>query len=457
MVLDNFIDLDNLRELLGGDPPGESEVLSAVEKAHKIEGLGLEDVAALVKAPREFTQGIQQEALGLKEVVFGKRIVLFAPLYLTNRCVNDCLYCGFRMSNTGRDRKTLTVSEAVTEADTLAQIGFKRILLVAGEYPSDGSSPEYISEVVAAIYENTLIRIIHLNAPPMPPDDMQKLKASGIGVFQSFMETYDPALYAQMHPKGPKRDYLNRLHALDVAMEAGFDDVGMGALFGLGDPWVELMATVAHARRLKDRFGAWPHTISVPRLRPAPGAEITLPPRPVSDDELIKLVAIYRLAIPTAGIVITTRERSGFREKLLQAGASQVSAGSRTDPGGYTMEGEEEEIKQFPTEDTRSLEEVVVSLAKRGHLPSLCTSCYRVGRTGEQFVKVTASGHMAEFCHENAILSLKEYLLDHAKDGALERCEAIIEEEISNMPEAKATSIMAQIRLLEKGKRDIHR
>lgn len=456
-LMEKIMDSNLIKKIINDEKiPARDEVLTVLEKAKDLKGLTLEETALLMKAGKEglCLDEIYETSGEVKRRSFGGRIVLFAPLYLTNDCINNCLYCGFRKDNTEADRNSLSVEDAVREAKLLEKTGFNRLLLVAGESPKN-SSVERIVEIVRAIYDNTGIRIVHVNAAPMPVDKLKILKSSGVGVFQVFQETYHEETYAAMHTTGPKRDYEKRLSALDKAMEAGFDDVGVGALLGLYDWRFEVLSLISHARHLYEKFGAWPHTISVPRLQPTIGSPLTSAPYPVSDEEFKLIVALYRLAVPTAGVVVTTREPAKLRDELLHIGVSQISAGSRTDPGGYSKDAERFDASQFKTSDHRSLEEMVEYIASTGHLPSLCTSCYRVGRTGKNFTETVSHQEMERYCLPNALLTLKEYVIDHA-NGSAAICNEIIEKNVSLIPDEKLKkATLAKLKDIEAGKRDL--
>lgn len=455
-----IIDIKRISALfLNSEPSSNAIVEIILDKALKLKGLTLEDVAVLIKVGAYCNTPLRKATLEtagrVKEEVFGRRVVLFAPLYLSNECVNNCLYCGFRAENREADRKTLSVEEAVREAKILEAKGYKRLLLVAAENPAK-SNIDYILKVVKAVYSETGIRILHLNAAPMPVYDLKRLKAAGIGVFQVFQETYHPETYAMMHPSGRKKDYIYRLSAMDRAIDAGFDDLGIGALLGLYDWRFEVLAAIEHANYLKDKYGIWPHTISVPRLRPAIGSPLTETPFPVSDEEFKLIVAIYRLAVPTAGIVVSTRESADLRRDVLAVGASQISAGSKTEPGGYEGDEEHYEAAQFATDDHRTLDEVIEDVAALGYMPSLCTSCYRAGRTGSAFHDMASSGRIKEYCSANATLTLKEYMLDSAGDSK-EACEDAIERELGLLTDEKfRVGVKERLLRIEAGERDIY-
>lgn len=356
-------------------------------------------------------------ARAMREQVFGRRIVLFAPLYLSNECSNNCLYCGFRRENKEARRITLSPEAAVSEARFLEKKGYHRLLLVTGEHPTR-TQPAYIGDVLRAIYRETEMRILHVNAAPMTVDDLRMLKDAGAGVYQVFQETYHPETYAAMHPSGAKADYAWRLTCMDRAIPAGFGDVGIGALLGLYDYRFEVLSVLRHAEHLLETFGTFPHTISVPRFKKAFGSPLSSAPFPVSDAEFERIVILYRLSVPSAGVVVTTREPAALRERALDIGASQISAGSRTDPGGYAEGRRRHEAEQFEVDDTRPLEEIVRRVLAKGYLPSLCTSCYRRQRTGHTFTEMAADGHIRDFCLPNALLSLAEFAVA-AQDASL--------------------------------------
>lgn len=438
--------------------PHAERVEEVLYNASLLKGLTLEEAATLLLVDDPFLlQRIYKKAGEVKERVFGKRIVLFAPLYLSNYCTNNCLYCGFRKGNAAAVRRVLTVDEAVGEAMALEERGFKRLLLVCGEDP-ERSGLDYLIPVIEAIYKRTGIRIIHVNLPPMDTEDLKRLEATGVGVYQAFQETYHRPTYERMHPAGRKSDYLYRLHVMDRAIEVGFEDVGIGALLGLYDYRFDCLATIAHSQYLFKRFGTHAHTVSVPRLRPAQGAPLKTAPYPVSDEDFKRVVALYRLALPSVGIVVSTREGIALRDEVVCIGASQISAGSRTDPGGYTSERSQNKAgEQFPTSDHRSLEEVITSIARGGLLPSLCTTCYRTGRTGRTFTEVTLAGRMGRFCQANAILSLQEYLQDYARDGVGEVCKEAISRGLEEIKDQIIKGeVLKGLERIKRGERDVY-
>jgi len=364
-------------------------------------------------------------ARAVREEVFGNRIVLFAPLYLSNECGNNCLYCGFRRDNRESVRITLSPKEAAREAGHLERKGYQRLLLVTGEHPVRAQA-DYLAEVIRTIYRETGMRILHVNAAPMDVDALREIKQAGAGVYQVFQETYHPRTYRAMHPSGPKSDYAWRLASMDRAFRAGFDDVGIGALLGLHDFRFEALSVLRHAESLHETFGAFPHTISVPRFRRAFGSPLPAAPCPVSDAEFERIVITYRLAVPPAGVVVSTREPAALRDRTLDIGASQISAGSKTDPGGYAEGNRRRESEQFELNDARTLNEVIRMILARGYVPSLCTSCYRSGRTGSRFTNMAEGGTIGSFCLPNALLTLAEFAVGADDPLLRENCLAAV-------------------------------
>jgi 2-iminoacetate synthase len=424
-------------------------IKNILAKSLDLQILNLPEISALLDVRDEdMWDEVYDTARRVKEKVYGKRIVLFAPLYLSNECVNDCLYCGFRKGNTEAIRKSLSVNEAVEEAALLAKRGYKRLLLVASEH-NRRAGIDYFEKIIDAIYKETDIRILHVNSAPATVDEYRRLKASGIGVYQCFQETYHIPSYRTLHPTGTKADYAWRLGVMDRAIEGGFEDIGMGVLLGLYDWRWDVAALLSHCRRLISKYGFGPHTLSVPRLQPARGSTVDLERYRVSDEDLKKIVAIFRLSLPYVGIVISTREPAELRDQLFSTGASQISAGSKTSPFGYIKDGDTE---QFEVSDKRSLDEVIRKLCSLGHIPSLCTACYREGRSGGIFRGLAQQESIKAFCHENALLSLKEYLEDSASDEVKEHLEKILKEEVSK----SSNGLSEKMKLIEKGKRDVH-
>ncbi len=426
-----------------------SYIRDILAKSLDMEVLNLSEVSALLELrDDELWSEVLDTARRVKEKVYGKRIVLFAPLYVSNECMNDCLYCGFRRGNKEAKRKSLTVDEVVEEASLLAGRGYKRLLLVASEH-TKRSGVDYLEKIIDAVYSNTDIRILHANVAPLSVEYFKRLKACGVGVYQCFQETYHIPTYRFMHPAGAKADYAWRLGVMDRAIEAGFEDVGMGVLLGLYDWRWDVAALIAHCRRLIKKYGFGPHTLSVPRLQPAQGSQVDYSRYRVSDEDFKKIIAVYRLALPYVGIVVSTREPAILRDEVFTVGASQISAGSRTSPWGYIKEGDTE---QFEIGDKRSLEEMIEKITSLGLIPSLCTSCYREGRSGGRFKHLAEGKIIKNFCHENALLSLKEYVEDFASDTVKKRLSRKLKEEITK----SCNGLSEKFKLIEEGKRDIH-
>jgi len=395
-------------------------------------------------------------ARSVREEVFGRRVVLFAPLYLSNVCGNNCLYCGFRRDNPEAKRITLSPEQAAAEARFLERKGFHRLLLVTGEHPAM-TQATYIADTLRAIYRGTGMRILHVNAAPMPVDALREIKEAGAGVFQVFQETYHPETYAAMHPSGRKADYAWRITCMDRAMEAGFGDVGVGALLGLYDWRFEVLSVIRHAEHLLEKFGTFPHTISVPRFKKAIGSPLSAAPYPVSDAAFERIVILYRLAVPPAGVVVTTREPAALREKVLDLGASQISAGSKTDPGGYAEGKRRHESEQFTVSDTRPVEAIVRMVLARGYIPSLCTSCYRKRRTGHAFTEMAIGGNIRGFCLPNALLSLAEYAVAADDDALRAECLAAVEAGKRGMEGSPlAAAFENKLGRVLAGERDLH-
>lgn len=395
-----------------------AEILDTLTKAREAKGLTPEETAGLLQVEDpDLAQQIFATARKVKLKIYGKRLVLFAPLYLSNYCVNNCHYCGFRRDNPLIPRKRLSLEEIRQQVEELERLGHKRLLLECGE--SSLSDIDYVEGAIATIYATETgpgeVRRVNVNIAATTVDHYRRLKAARIGTYQLFQETYHRPTYEAMH-EGPKRDYDRQILAQDRAQEAGIDDVGLGVLFGLYDYRFEVLALLYHARHLEERFGVGPHTISVPRFRPAAGVNFDLP-HPVSDDSFKKLIAILRLAVPYTGMIISTRERMEMRAEAFDLGISQTSAGSKTSPGGYGQREKEEggcARAQFETADHRPPDEVVRSICELGYLPSFCTACYRRGRTGKEFMDLAKPGDIQHLCGPNAILTFKEYLLDYA-------------------------------------------
>ncbi|MCK9521551.1 MAG: [FeFe] hydrogenase H-cluster radical SAM maturase HydG [Proteobacteria bacterium] len=448
------------RAIANAATPSESQIAEIIAKGRTLNGLSREDVAVLlnVHAPEHLSQ-LFEAARYVKETIYGKRLVIFSPLYISNLCQNECTYCAFRVRNKSIARRALTQPEIESEVQELLRQGHKRILLVAGEsYPKQGF--QYVLDAIHTIYEaradGANIRRVNVNVAPLSVEEFKNLAQAKIGTYQLFQETYHRDTYKSVHIRGQKADYDYRLSAIDRAMTAGIEDVGIGVLFGLSDYRYEILAMLAHIQHLEDRFGVGPHTISVPRLEPASGSEIaTHPPQPVSDLDFQKIVAILRLAVPYTGIIMSTRETAHIRRETFALGVSQISAGSRTTPGGYANDSPEEVGAQFSLGDHRSLDEVIRDVASLGYIPSFCTGCYRLGRVGQDFMDLARPGDIKHHCDPNAFSTFLEYLLDYAAETTRQQGLESIEKSLATLePEPRRISerLMEQVR---QGKRDV--
>jgi 2-iminoacetate synthase len=454
----SYINQSKIEEVLSENAnPTRGQSSEAIGKALRGSPLSHEEVAVLLNTnEHSLVTRMFDAASDIKRRIYGNRIVLFAPLYVTNHCANNCVYCGFRRENTLLERKALTTEEIREETLALLKQGHKRTLLVAGEHPRI-SNMDYLEQAIEAVYATELgkekIRRLNVNLAPLSPQDFKRLKKAGIGTYQIFQETYHEQTYAAVHPSGPKADFEKRLLATDDAMEAGIDDVGIGALLGLYDYKYEVMAMLSHIAHLEEEFGCGPHTISVPRLRPAFNTPFpSSPAHAVSDDEFKKTIAILRMAVPYTGIILSTRESPALRDDAIRLGVSQISAGSSTVPGGYRHSRDD---GQFDVTDTRTLTEMVAELVKQDMIPSFCTACYRSGRTGEEFMSLAKPGKIHEFCQQNAILTFYEFLLDHSQNGMMESGREMIEREIAKLPEKQRKKVSSKMEQLTGGRRDL--
>lgn len=436
------------------------QVRDVLDKARELKGLSFDDVALLSHISDPDLLGeLFDTARFVKNTIYGARIVMFAPLYISNLCSNDCLYCAFRARNTELKRRALSFDEIAHEVRILINQGHKRVLMVAGEsYPRDGLN--YVLKAIDTIYKTTTprgeIRRINVNIAPLSIDEFHELKKTGIGTYQLFQETYHRDTYATMHTSGKKRDYDWRITVMNRAMQAGIDDVGIGVLFGLFDWRFEMLALMQHIRHLEAAFGVGPHTISVPRLEPATGSDIaTHPPKPVSDIDFRKIVAILRLAVPYTGIIMSTRETPNLRRESFALGVSQISAGSRTNPGGYSVDDTELDSSQFSLGDHRPLDEVIRDVAELGYIPSFCTACYRLGRTGRDFMDLAKPGEIKHHCDPNALSTFKEYLIGFASDETRRVGEALIETVLAGMSESDRASSLNMLSRIECGEHDV--
>ena len=455
------IEEEGIERTLAGSVSGDPRrVLEVLGKAEELGGLGLAEVAVLMGiADPELQAQLFQAARRVKEKIYGSRLVLFAPLYISNLCGNDCVYCAFRASNRAVKRRALTQEEIAGEVKVLVEQGHKRVLLVAGEsYPREGFS--YILRSIQTIYDTRSgageIRRVNVNVAPLTPEEFRQLKAAHIGTYQLFQETYHQATYAAVHLGGRKRDYGWRVNAIDRAMQAGIDDVGLGVLFGLYDWRFEVLALLQHVRHLEQRFGVGPHTISVPRIEPAVGSRLASnPPYAVSDVDFLKLVAILRLAVPYTGIIMSTRETPEIRRETFGLGVSQISAGSRTNPGGYSNGNGGPDGSQFQLGDHRPLDEVILDVAAMGYIPSFCTACYRLGRTGGDFMDLAKPGEIKYHCAPNALSTFREYLQDYASPVTQSTGECLIGRTLEQMDERQRKISNGLLEKVRSGKRDV--
>lgn len=457
-----FIDEKYINSLLEDESLKDKKLHeSIIEKARLGKGISLRESAALLTiTENDELLNLFSVAKELKENIYGNRLVMFAPLYLTNACVNNCLYCAFRIDNKEIVRKTLTLEEIEAEARQLIMDGHKRLLLVCGEHPKE-SNLEYVGEAIKRIYgidyKGNNIRRVNVNIAPLTTEGFKKLHSFEIGTYQIFQETYHFETYSKMHPSGPKKDFSFRLHAPERAFEAGIDDLGIGALFGLTDYRFELLAMLMHAEYMDKTLGVGPHTISVPRLEPASNAPAANKiPHAVDDLSFKKMIAILRLSVPYTGIILSTREKPELRRELFNVGVSQISAGSKTTPGAYKKDNESDaEFGQFQLGDHRSLDEVVKDVCNLGFVPSFCTACYRSGRTGDRFMELAKSGKIGEICTPNALATFKEYLLDFSSNGSSAENEDALKSLVDKLPNKTKEATKKMINKLESGERDV--
>ena len=456
-----FIDPVEIWNLLNNVKPERSHVREVIAKSLDKQRLTLEETAVLVNAVGAgLMDEIKEGARELKQKVYGNRIVLFAPLYIGNRCTNNCQYCGFRVSNRDAVRKTLTDDEIVKEVEALEDNGQKRLILVYGEHPD--YSAEYIAHTVKLVYGikkgNGEIRRVNINAAPLDIEGFRKVGDSGIGTYQIFQETYHPEAYGWYHLGGKKKDYEWRLTALDRAQEAGIDDVGIGALFGLYDWRFEVLGLVRHTNHLEACYNIGPHTISFPRIKDAHSLKINSKYQ-TGDEDFKKLVAILRLAVPYTGLILTAREAPDVRREVLQYGVSQIDGGTKLELGAYSDSKNEEQNlnrEQFRINDPRSLAEVIDELLTSDYLPSFCTSCYRMGRTGEHFMEFSVPGFIKRFCTPNAILTLSEYICDYATEEVAEKGWKVIDKNLEKLEPSVILKIKEKIERIKKGERDLY-
>jgi len=429
-----------------------------LEKASKLKGLTYKEASVLLECDsKDIIQRILDLSKAIKSQLYGNRIVMFAPLYLSNYCINGCVYCPYHAKNTTIARKQLTQEQIVQEVIALQDMGHKRLALETGEDP-ERCSLDYVLESIKTIYsikhKNGAIRRVNVNIAATSVEDYKRLKEAGIGTYILFQETYHKPTYEKLHPTGPKHNYAYHTEAMDRAMEGGIDDVGIGVLFGLNLYRYDFAGLLMHAQHLEDANGVGPHTISVPRICPADDVNLDEYSNAMPDDIFKKMVAILRVAVPYTGIIISTRESEKVRKEILRFGVSQISGASKTSVGGYA-EKETENSKQFETSDTRTLDEVVQWLLELGYIPSFCTACYREGRTGDRFMRLVKTGQIANVCQANALMTLKEYAQDYASEKTAKLALERITSEIENIPNPKVKAIVIEnLRGLDDGLRD---
>lgn len=460
---DEFIDDNEILETLKYAEDNKSNrklIDDLIERARDCKGLTHREAAVLLECDQEdLNEKMFDLAREIKQNFYGNRIVMFAPLYLSNYCVNGCVYCPYHYKNKHIARKKLTQEEIKKEVIALQDMGHKRLALETGEDPINNPI-EYVLESIKTIYsikhKNGAIRRVNVNIAATTVENYRKLKEAGIGTYILFQETYNKKAYEELHPTGPKHDYAYHTEAMDRAMEGGIDDVGCGVLFGLNMYRYDFVGLLMHAEHLEATYGVGPHTISVPRIRHADDINPDDFDNAISDEIFQKIVAVIRIAVPYTGMIISTRESQKTREKVLELGVSQISGASRTSVGGYAEEEKEEDNSaQFDVSDNRTLDEVVDWLIGMGHIPSFCTACYREGRTGDRFMSLVKAGQISNCCQPNALMTLKEYLEDYASEKTKEDGKKLIEKELSNIESDKVRDIVVKrLKEIEEGKRD---
>ncbi|WP_231610165.1 [FeFe] hydrogenase H-cluster radical SAM maturase HydG [Labilibaculum euxinus] len=457
-----FIDESEIWEILEEAQPTEENVRRIIQKSLDKNRLSLQETAVLLKVEDEkLIEEIKAGARTLKEKVYGDRIVIFAPLYIGNKCVNNCTYCGFRASNIKQKRTTLAHEQIKAEVKALEDSGQKRLILVYGEHPMYDA--DFIADSVKTVYDvksgNGEIRRVNINAAPLDIEGFKIVKESGIGTYQIFQETYHREAYAKYHLSGKKRDFNWRLTGLDRAQEALIDDVGIGALFGLYDWKYEVLGLLRHVNHFEACYNVGPHTISFPRIKAASDSNID-PEFEVSDKDFVRLVAILRLAVPYTGMILTARESKEIRQEVIKLGVSQIDAGTNIQLGGYSEDNAKEqklEQEQFEIGDPRSLSEVIDELLEKKYLPSFCTACYRKGRTGEHFMEFSVPGFIKRFCSQNAILTLAEYLEDYATPEMKKKGYDLIDVKIDELKDFQKTEdLHKRLELVKQGERDLY-
>lgn len=446
--------------LSGAEKAAPSRIDEILNKSKSLKRLTLEESSVLLSVQdKKSIKKIFNAASFVKNKIYGKRVVLFAPLYISNICANSCVYCAFRSDNPLVKRKALTMEEIKTEVKWLLGRGHKRILVVAGEAKGSAKNTDYYVNSVKAVYSVKVgphkIKRVNINCAPLSIDEFKKLKSSGIGTYQLFQETYHDKTYRDVHPHGPKSDPDNRLDAIDRAFLAGIDDVGIGVLYGLYDYKFETLAMLMHIEHLEKRFNVGPHTISIPRIEPALGSEFSInSPYKVTDEDFKRIVAVLRLSVPYTGIILSTRETAQMRDELFNLGVSQISAESTTSPGGYSRVNKDNKDTQFTLNDHRSLDEIMSALIKKGMIPSFCAACYRKERTGEAFMNLAKPGTIKGKCSINALITLKEYLDDFASPGVKKIGYKLIGDMKKTLDKNSITELSKFFDNIDKGVRD---
>jgi 2-iminoacetate synthase len=458
-----IIDETKIFELLD-TPTSKERAREILQKALELKGLEIDEVASLLNiSDPELLQELFDTAKKVKDDIYGKRLVLFTPLYISNICSNDCLYCGFRVNNKTIERKELSMDEIKAETLTILEQGHKRILILLGE-TREKDFLDYLIEAIHAVYsvrdsKGSYIRRINIEIAPLSEEGFQKIKDVEIGTYTVFQETYHKETYHKVHPTGRKHNYDWRIETMDRALTNGMHDLGIGALFGLYDYRFEVMALLEHSRYMDTQFGVGPHTISVPRLKPAENAPASIDKsHAVSDTDFKKLIAVLRCAVPYTGIILSTREPAHLRSEIFNLGVSQISAGSVVKPGGYKQGLTSEPYQgQFSLNDTRKSGEVIKDIIKRGFIPSFCTACYRLGRVGSDFMDLAKPGLIKTHCQPNGLMTLKEYLVDYADSETREIGEQLIQKELKEIPkDIVRRKTVENLQKIEEGKRDIY-
>lgn len=460
-----FIDEKLITELIANNEnPDNKKIDDILAKALELKGLSLDEVAPLINLSEpEHLEKLFETANKIKDEIYGRRLVLFAPLYVSNYCSNNCLYCGFRVDNKAIHRNVLSLDEIREETKAIVELGHKRVLLLMGEHHK-GCTLDYFMEAIEAIYsvrdsKGSSIRRINVEIAPLTDEEFQRFNKVPIGTYTVFQETYHRDTYKYMHPSGLKANYEYRLNTMDRALSNGLHDVGIGALFGLYDYRFEVLSLIQHSKHLDEKFNIGPHTISIPRIKPASNAPASHDLKySVSDENFKKLVAVLRCAVPYTGMILSTREPEWLRTELFKLGISQISAGSKTSIGGYKKALDDEaDAGQFSLNDCRSSGEVIHDVIKQGFVPSFCTGCYRLGRVGEDFMDMAKPGLIKLHCLPNGLTTLKEYLIDYADEETKAAGEKLIEEQILEIPNEKIQEMTKMfLQRVENGDRDLY-